>query len=93
MTDGPMLPVPAPGQRVTGRLLNRLWKVNARHALYHKDGTFFEVLVRFPGALFDWSGYVLFETVSQYERAIRVTEKSNIPEGIASLPMYVRVRQ
>ena len=46
---------------ITGRNLNEKWKVGAKHALYHKDGTWYERLEKFPGALFDPYGYILFE--------------------------------
>src|SRR5687768_16085757 len=48
------------GVRLTGDLLARRWKVSVRHALYHRDGTWYNNLRRFPGALFDPHGYVVF---------------------------------
>jgi hypothetical protein len=81
------------GERVTGRTLNEKWGVDAAHALYHRDGTFYENLTRFPGALFDISGYVLFATEADYltSRFLRIGEKLNVPGGISGLPDYVRV--
>ena len=75
---------------MSGRKLNRLWAVGAKHALYHKDGTWFNNLTRFPGALFDRNGYVLFETKAEYlgHSDVRVTQETNVPEGISSLPTY-----
>src|SRR5262249_18262582 len=64
--------VPMTGRAATGvktnfgRVLNEEWKVGARHALYHKDGTWFMELERFPGAYFDPNGYVLFRTRDEY---------------------------
>src|SRR5262245_33842776 len=49
-----------------GRHLNEEWKLGARHALYHKDGTWYMPLERFPGAYFDPQGYVLFRTYEEY---------------------------
>src|SRR3970040_83287 len=36
-----------------GKQLNDEWKVGARHALFSRDGAWYENLERFPGALFD----------------------------------------
>jgi hypothetical protein len=49
----------------SGRALNQEWSVGAQHALYHRKGIWFHLLERFPGALFDENGYVLFETKEQ----------------------------
>src|SRR5580692_1594148 len=37
--------------RPSGKRLNEEWKVGALHALYRKDGTWYNLLERFPGAL------------------------------------------
>ena len=78
---------------MTGRLLNERWKVEALHALYHRDGTFYENLARFPGALFDPHGYVLFRTEAEYRKSshLQICAKLNVHGGIASIPGYVRV--
>ncbi len=54
--------------RITGRDLNEKWKVGAKHALYHRDGTWYECLEKFPGALFDPHGYILFKWVFTMRR-------------------------
>ena len=83
-----------PGERLSGKLLNERWKVGAIHALYHQDGTFYENLVRFPGALFDPYGYVLFGTEREYELSphLNIGQKLNVPGGISTLASYVRMR-
>lgn len=83
------------GKRVTGIVLARRWKVNARHALYHKDGTWYNNLERFPGALFDPTGYIIFQTRDAYERSpfLNRGKELNVPRGISSIPGYVRVQQ
>src|SRR5438034_4146985 len=45
------------GIRVTGELQNRKHALGAKHALYHKDGTFYERLREFPGVLCDDRGF------------------------------------
>jgi 5-methylcytosine-specific restriction enzyme A len=79
--------------RLSGAYLNKKWGVNARHALYHRDGKWFEVLKRFPGALFDPGGYVLFESERQYKTCpqLRITKKTNVRGAIVDIPSYVRV--
>jgi hypothetical protein len=87
----------AEDERVTGRELNLRWNVEAQHALYRKNGTWYHLLERFPGALFDEHGYVLFASKDAVENSSGIlTGKRanwlNVPEGIASLKGYVRVR-
>jgi 5-methylcytosine-specific restriction protein A len=75
-----------------GKQLNKEWEVGARHALFSRDGTWYENLERFPGALFDPSGYVLFKNEEEYynDPHIKVGKKTNVRGGIASMPQYVR---
>ena len=74
-----------------GRDLNRVWGVGAQHALYHKDGTYYNHLTSFPGALFDQRGYVVFKTEEDYLQSpyLRHGVQLNVPGGISSLPGYV----
>jgi hypothetical protein len=80
--------------QLTGRQLNDLWKVGARHALYHHEGRWYHQLRDFPGAFFDYNGYVLFETREDYLRApqLRITQDVYVPDSISSMSTYVRVR-
>lgn len=80
---------------LTGRQLNAEWKVDAKHALFHKDGTYYNHLLYFPGALFDLNGYVLFRTEEQYRnnRHLQHGKQLHVPGGISSMPIYVRVRK
>jgi len=72
--------------------INRKWEVNARHALYRENGRWYHTLERFPGALFDAHGYIIFET----ERAFRnctylsIGKEVNIRHtmGISAIPGY-----
>jgi hypothetical protein len=80
------------GERVTGIILAQHWKVTVRHALYHKGGTWYNNLERFPGALFDPDGYIIFQTREEYERSpfLNRGKELNVPRGISSIPGYVR---
>ena len=79
--------------RITGRDLNEKWRVGASHALYHRDGTWYQCLNRFPGALFDPDGYVLFETEEAYRRCpnLRHGVKLNVTGGISTIPEYIHM--
>lgn len=79
---------------LSGRQLNEEWKVGARHALYHRHGRWFNNLQRFPGALFDPSGYALFESKNEYLNCsgVSVKQETNVPGGIESLPNYQRMK-
>ncbi len=78
---------------MSGAILNKKWSVNAEHALFHKNGTWFEVLKAFPGALFDSRGYVQFSSATDYASCpgVSVGEKTNVRYGIANLPNYIEV--
>ena len=77
--------------KITGHYLNKKWKVGARHALYHRDGTWYECLEKFPGALFDPYGYILFETLEAYQRCSNLSHgvKLNVRGGISTIHGYV----
>lgn len=81
-------------ERLTAKKLCEMWKVDARHSLYHKEGTFYENLRRFPGALFDYNGYVIFETEQDYRTSpyLLIGQKLNVPRGISSIPGYMKRR-
>lgn len=76
-----------------GRELNEQWNVGARHALYHREGTYYNHLERFPGALFDEHGYLVIRTEKEYLTLpyLRRGKQLNIPGGISSVPGYKRV--
>jgi hypothetical protein len=79
--------------RTTGRQLARDWGVPVKHAHYGANGSWFHQLHEFPGALFDPTGYVMFETVAGYRKALgaQIKQDINVHGGIASLPGYVRI--
>jgi hypothetical protein len=82
-------------QTRTGEYLNRKWNVNALHALYHYEGTFYEKLKKFPGALFDPNGYILFKTEQEYLNShyLKIGKKLNVHSTISSIPGYKRMVQ
>jgi len=50
----------------TGNQLARLWGLDVEHALYRKTGNWYHYLTRFPGALLDPAGYVIFRTEADF---------------------------
>jgi len=80
------------GERITGRLLNKRHRLGVLHALYHKDGTFYERLERFPGALCDVNGFVRFENAAQFagDQRLRIGQKVNVDRTLSKHPRYKR---
>jgi hypothetical protein len=78
---------------VTGKALNAEWGVDAGHALYHRDGNWYHILERFPGALFDPFGYVLFRTRDEFDNCphLQIGQHVHVPRGISSIPGYRRM--
>jgi 5-methylcytosine-specific restriction protein A len=76
-----------------GELLNRRWRLGARHALYHKDGVWYHQLRRFPGALCDPNGYVLFRTEAQFRSSprLRIDQDVNVTGHLSQVAGYVQV--
>ena len=79
--------------RLSGKKLNAAWNVGAAHPLYRKDGTWYHCLERYPGALFDEKGYILFPTEDDLHACPGITIKKehnhlHVPSGIAALPGY-----
>ena len=77
---------------INAKRLTKEWGVQVDHALYHKDGTFFENLRRFPGALCDPHGCVVFHTEKQYRESpyLDIGQKLNVRDGISKIPEYRR---
>ena len=63
-------------------------------AYYHRGGTWYQRVNRFPAVLFDPHGCVVFRAEEAYLNApgVNVGEKTNIPSGLSSLPGYRRMK-
>jgi hypothetical protein len=79
--------------RLTGKFLNEEWQVNASHALFSQYGNWFDMLQRFPGALFDEHGYILFKTEKEFQDCpyLEITNQINCRSGISTIPGYKRM--
>ena len=55
-----------------------------------QDGTFYERLTRFPGALCDPGGYVRYETAEQFnsDHHLNIGQKVNVHRSLAAHPRY-----
>jgi len=74
--------------------LNETWGVGAAQVRYSDDGHWYATLARFPAALFDAHGYVLFATEQEYRSSphINIGKQISVPKpGISAIPGYVRV--
>jgi hypothetical protein len=77
----------------TATKLAERWHLNVEHALYRETGDWYHQLKRFPGALLDAKGYVVFETEEAYRSCpeLRIRQDVSVPNGINRLPGYARV--
>jgi hypothetical protein len=74
--------------------LNETWAVGAIQARYSNDGHWYATLTRFPAALFDATGYLLFATEEQYRASphLRLGKQISVPKpGISAVSGYVRM--
>jgi 5-methylcytosine-specific restriction enzyme A len=73
-----------------GRKLNEQWNLGAKHALFHEEGKWFHRLRRFPGALVDKTGFVLFDTEEKFltARGLQIKRDVFCPKGISTLSSY-----
>jgi len=80
--------------RISGKLLNDLWNVGAKHALYRKDGKWHHILTDFPGALFNEHGYIRFESEEEFLSCEYLQIQQYVlvePDGIRNIPGYIKV--
>lgn len=80
-------------KKVTGRELNIIWDVHAKHALYREDGKWYHHLKEFPGALFDVCGYIVFNDEEKYINCeyLQHGNDLHVPKGISAIPGYTKV--
>lgn len=73
-----------------GKYLNKILEINAKHALYRKDGGWYHNLKSFPGVLFDENGYVIFFTEEEYKSNPKLTIRQdlNVNDRIENLENY-----
>ena len=77
-----------------GRSLSREYGVDADQSLYSGTGGWYGLPSKFPLALWDPHGYIVFHTEEDYLRSpyLQRVQQLNVPNGISSIPGYNRVR-
>lgn len=75
---------------MTGNYLNKILSVNAKHALYERNGKWYHNLTQFPGVLFDKNGYIIFKKEEDYinNSKLQIKKDLHIINGIESLDNY-----
>ena len=76
--------------------LNEVWSVGAEQVRYSDDGHWYATLKRFPAALFDAHGYLLFASEPEYRASphLRIGKQISVRKpGISAVPGYVRMRE
>ncbi|MCB1591160.1 MAG: hypothetical protein KDI90_01790 [Alphaproteobacteria bacterium] len=83
---------PIKKRSLSGKKLNKEWGVGAIHSLYRKTGDWYNNLEKFPGALFDSAGYVVFETEKDFVNSpyLQIGQTTHVPGGISKIPGYVQ---
>jgi hypothetical protein len=80
----------------SGEHVRQQHRIPAAQVRYHWDGSFFMPLEKFPGALADRSGYVIFATSEEYSRNRHLDHRGSpknprlgVRGGISRMPSYV----
>ena len=78
-----------------GAELLRRWRIPARQARFHRDGSWYERLDGFPGAYCDCNGYIVFDSQDDLRTTagVRIEPSGQVwvPGGISTLPGYRKV--
>ena len=71
------------------------WGIPVVHARYRETGNWYARLTRFPAALLDAHGYVLFESEEELKSCsfVHVKKQISVPRGISAIPSYVRMSE
>ena len=85
---------------ITGEYLNRKWQIGAKQSRFAEAGRFYIPLEKFPGALCDPCGYVLFDMEDEHAKCPQLrhpkpgvkTPRLNVEKpGISRILGYVKV--
>ncbi len=80
-------------EKQRAQYLAKHWGLSVRHALYRKTGNWYHQLSKFPGALLDANGYVIFDTEKAFRTCsqLQIGKQVGAPHGIKVIPGYVHV--
>ena len=74
--------------------LMREWGVHIEQAKYSHDGHWYSLLTKFPAALVDQTGYLIFETEREFRESPHLALGKQISvkkPGISGVPGYIRM--
>lgn len=83
-----------------GKELENRWGLDVQHALYRKTGDWYHELKKFPGALLDADGYVVFDSLEAFKTCAQLRTGKDSGRhggwayaslGIKAIPGYVYV--
>jgi hypothetical protein len=77
---------------ITGKYLKEKWNIEVNDARYRESGDWYHQLKNFPAAFFDANGYIIFNTIDEYQNLehLQIRQDVHVPNGISSIPGYVR---
>ena len=70
------------------------WNTSVAQSRYSDSGNWYALLTRFPAALVDANGYLLFETEDAFRSSPHLNIRKQIgvkPPGISALPGYIQI--
>jgi len=78
----------------SGENLKKVWSIAAVQVRYHKDGTFFMPVDKFPAAFCDPNGYIIFKTKEEYEKSsyLDIGDRINVRGGVWKIPGYKKMK-
>ncbi|MDT0676468.1 HNH endonuclease [Autumnicola musiva] len=70
--------------------MQKILKLEVSQALYRQDGKWYHNVQKFPGALFDENGYVIFNEENEYlnNPLLQIKKDLHVVGGINNLPTY-----
>ena len=80
--------------RKTGEDCKREWNIPVQQARFRENGTWYHILERFPAALCDAHGYVIFPTEQAYRDCthLRIGKEISVPYGISKISGIVQMK-
>ena len=67
------------------------WNIKCSSARFSEWGNWYAAVNRFPAALIDTNGYIVFESLEKLNstQGVKFTKQINVPAGISSLSGYI----
>src|SRR5258708_4418868 len=74
--------------------LQKLWGIEAKEGRLRETGDWYNAFSRFPAALLDAHGYILFATEEEYRTSphISIGKQISVKDpGISAIPSYIHI--